>query len=729
MRVQLRVKLATHVLAVAAAVQCIGAPDTIAQTGTAPALLPIPAVTRAPTFEDFLTGEPREAEARVTGFRQYEPVDGAPASQETIAYLSHDAEHLYVAFVCHDNPAKVRAHLSRREDIEGDDQVVVHLDTFHDRRHAFSFFVNPLGVQRDSLWTEGQGGDATFDTVWHTRGRVTANGYVVWIAIPFRSLRFPRAPLQRWGIALGRVIARTPEMANWPYITQRVESYARQFATLEGLEGISQGRNAQVIPYAAATGARVLLPGDSAGSLFRHEREGRAGFDAKLVVRNALTLDGTVNPDFSHVESDEPQVTINQRFEVFFPEKRPFFIENAGMFETPVNLFFSRRVQDPRAGARLTGTLGGWSVAALFAQDRDGPIRPRAAVARVQRQFRNQSTLGLVTTTRDTDAESNQVFSVDARVKAGPNWVLTGQAIQTRSRAADGQVATGPGLLGEISHSGLHLGYTARYSDRSPRFRSALGFVPRVDVRQAEQTIRYYWRPRTGPVLFFGPELTFTMNWDRRGRVQDRIVDVSFGGNFKGPVNAGCRHVAAFELFRDLEFTHRKSDCGAYAAWLRWLELSVDYARGTSVNYLPASGLSPFVAPARSASVTATFRSGRRVRLAETYLHTGLRRVFDNHIWRSKLSYQLTRELSLRLIADYQAVLPNSTVIAVNREKRLTGDLLVTYLVNPGTAVYAGYSDRYENLTFSGVDLVREGAPDLSTGRQAYLKVSYLIRF
>jgi hypothetical protein len=422
-------------------------------------------------------------------------------------------------------------------------------------------------------------------------------------------------------------------------------------------------------------------------------------------------------------------VTINQRFEVFFPEKRPFFIENAGMFETPANLFFSRRVQDPRAGARITGTLGGWSVAGLYALDRTASNRPRVAVARMQRQFRNQSTLGLLTTSRDAAAESNQVFSVDARVKLGTNWVLTGQAIQTRSRAADGQVATGPGLLGEIAHSGLHLGYTARYADRSPRFRSALGFVPRIDVRQVEQTLRYYWRPQDGPVLYVGPEFTLTINWDRRGRVQDRIVDVSFGGNFKGPVNAGCRHVAALELFRDLEFDHRKSDCGAVAAWLRWLELSVDYGWGTGVNYVPVPGVSPFLAASRSASITATLRPGRRLRLAETSLHTGLRGVFDNHIWRSKASCQFTREWSLRLIANYQAVLPNAAVIAVDREKRLTGDLLLTYMVDPGTALYIGYTDRYENLTCSGAEILRSGGPQLSTGRQAYLKVSYLLRF
>lgn len=150
-----------------------------------PAILQIPRVSRPPKLQDFVTGTAREAETRVSGFRQYEPGDGTPSSQETTAYLSYDDKHLYVVFVCKDDPAKIRARLTRREDID-DDQIVVHLDTLHDRRHAYSFFVNPLGVQTDSLWTEGQGGDRSFDTVWDSEGRLTEDGYIIWMAIPFK---------------------------------------------------------------------------------------------------------------------------------------------------------------------------------------------------------------------------------------------------------------------------------------------------------------------------------------------------------------------------------------------------------------------------------------------------------------------------------------------------------------------------------------------------------------
>src|SRR5687768_15274956 len=287
--------------------------------------------------------------AVVTEFRQREPGDGTPISAETQAYLSYDSENLYVIFVCRDDPSDIRANIARREDIEADDAVVVYLDTFRDRKRAYLFMVNPRGVQLDGIRTEGQDDDLSFDAVWHAEGQLTDTGYIVRIAIPFRSLRFPRASQQTWGVALGRIIRRNNEESYWPFITEREDGFVPQFAEAQGLSDISPGMNIQVNPYATVARARILdddaeIPG------FRTLNDQRVGMDAKLVLRDAVAVDGTINPDFSQVETDDPQVSVNQRFEVFFPEKRPFFLENAGYFQTPVNLFFSRRIQDPGAG-------------------------------------------------------------------------------------------------------------------------------------------------------------------------------------------------------------------------------------------------------------------------------------------------------------------------------------------------------------------------------------------
>ncbi|HEY7821019.1 MAG TPA: DUF5916 domain-containing protein, partial [Vicinamibacteria bacterium] len=248
----------------------------------------------------------------------------------------------------------MRARLARRETVDRDDDLVyVNLDTFNDERRGYEFGTNALGVQFDSLFIEGGEVDRTFDTLWYSKGQRTDRGFVVWFALPFESLRFPDAPRQTWGLLLERWSAHSSDWSFWPQASSRIDGFLAQTGRIQ-MEGIEAGRNVQLIPYALNRSFSTLEERDLA--------ETNVGLDAKLVLRESLVLDGTVNPDFSQVESDEPQITVNQRFEVFFPEKRPFFIENAQYFQTPLNLVFTRRIADPELGARFTGKAGPWAI-------------------------------------------------------------------------------------------------------------------------------------------------------------------------------------------------------------------------------------------------------------------------------------------------------------------------------------------------------------------------------
>ena len=306
----------------------------------------------APTLEDFLDMKPSDRVdgrmTKVSGFTQRSPNDGEPSTKPTDVYMGYDDEHLFVVFVAFDDqPERVRARLARRESVDRDDDLVyVNLDTFNDERRGYEFGTNALGVQFDSLFIEGNDPDRTFDTLWYSKGQRTDRGFVVWFALPFESLRFPASPRQTWGILLERWSAHSSDWSFWPQASTRIEGFLAQTGRIE-MEGISAGRNVQLIPYGVNRSFSTLEDEDLADT--------SVGLDAKVVVRESLVLDGTVNPDFSQVESDEPQVTVNQRFEVFFPEKRPFFIENAQYFQTPLNLVFTRRIADPELGARLTG--------------------------------------------------------------------------------------------------------------------------------------------------------------------------------------------------------------------------------------------------------------------------------------------------------------------------------------------------------------------------------------
>src|SRR5207237_5589233 len=239
---------------------------------------------------------------------------------------------------------------------------------------------------------------------------------------------------QQWKIALARTISRRGESAFWPYISAKGHGFVRQMGALEGLELISPGHNFQFTPY--GTFIDAASPGSGGQPAVRSESR-RAGLDAKVVVKNAVTIDAAANPDFTEVESNDPQVAVNQRFELFLPEKRPFFTENAAMFATPIDVFFSRRISDPEFGVKVTARSADWLVGGLVADDRAvGPAgaggwfgrKAAIGVVRLQRSFDDTGKLGVLSTERQTGRTSNRAVSVDGRFTLSPAWSVSGQA-------------------------------------------------------------------------------------------------------------------------------------------------------------------------------------------------------------------------------------------------------------------------------------------------------------
>ena len=711
-----------------------------------PPNLRIARVERPLRIEDFLDGRPHSEAVEVRDFRQREPHDGSPVSEPTAAYVSFDDKYLYVVFVCHDEPLATRAHMTKREEIEGEDLVAVYLDTFHDRQRGYLFESNPVGIQRDSTFNEGEKDDYNFDTVWDSEGRLTSFGFVVLFSIPFKSLRFPSARVQQWGIALARSIPRNNENSYWPYITSKVQGFAQQMATLDGLENISPGRNVQLIPYLTASNSRFL----AAGPGLTTSNDVRGGVDGKVIFKDALTLDVTANPDFSQVESDDPQVTVNQRYEVYYPEKRPFFLDNAAYFGTPVNLFYSRRVVDPSAGARLTGKIGRWMLGLLATDDRapgqsvdvSDSLHDRLApigVARVAREFGEQSYAGVLFSDRQFGSSFNRIFSADLRLKLNRNWNVKAQAIHSEDRKLDGTRASGSALYAETVRSGRNFVYSGSYTGFGPDFRAPLGFVQRVDIRQGEQYASYMWRPEHGPIASFGPTLNALVIYDHTGRLTDWSGGTQFDIAFHGPTRLTASRYQTYEYYLGQGFHKATRGISFYTAWLKWLDLYGSYSKGDAVNYSPAVGVQPFLGRSDVASFGAALHLSR-LRLEDYYLFSRLTEgntpgghtVFNNHIARSKLNYQFTRALSLRAIVDYYAQLPNQSLVNQTHLKQVTADFLLTYLIHPGTAVYIGYANSFQNLGVdptSPVSLTPLGPPTFLTNRLLFVKLSYLLRF
>jgi len=748
----------------------------------------IPRVHRAPKLEDFLENQPREAELTVTDFRQNSPGDGTPATERTTAYLSYDDKNLYAVFVCQDESGGVRAHLSRREGTDQDDGVGILLDTFRDFHRAYFFFSNPLGVQTDAIYTEGQGYDLSFDTLWGSAGRATKDGYIVFFAIPFKSLRFSHGPEQTWGVALYRAILRKSEYDYWPHVTQRVEGLTQQFAPAGGIENVSPGRNIQLIPYGLLASDHFLNQPNPASPAtpptFLDKFEHRAGLDAKFVVKDSLSFDVTLNPDFSQVESDDPQVTVNQRFAVFFPEKRPFFIENAGFFATPINLFFSRQIAHPQFGARMTGKLGEWTLGALAIDDRQpgqgftsGPYDTRAAdgVLRITREFGKQSYIGGFFSSRDFADTSNRVASVDARLKLSKNWVVDVQGVHswTRQNSQPGQNCLsfqqnaqgfgsqqGNALWADASYSGRHLTFSTNYNDFSPNFCTEMGFVNRIDIRQYNAFAGYFWRPNTGKVIDFGPIVSETVDWNHAGVLQDWQASLGFQFDLRKQTTIGFSRGEAYELFANIGFRKHSTAVFLTTQPYKWISFSTRYTQGIGENFFPAPGILPFLGNINRVNFGFTLRPSSRLRLDETliYYRLGTRdgsvpppfsaghSIFNNYLNRAKFNYQFTKELSLRLILDYNATIANTQLFDLQRSlggsddvngpfaptKQFTTDILLTYLLHPGTAVYLGYNNGYSDLNLRAgapVSITVQGAPNNSTSRLFFVKVSYLLRY
>jgi hypothetical protein len=732
-----------------------------------PPKLRIPLLTGAPALEDFVSMQPSSPAAqqmfKVTGFVQRNPHDGKSASQATEAYLGYDQKNLYAVFVCFDDPAKVRARRARREDIFDDDNVEIMIDSFHDQRRAYAFQTNPLGVQWDAVWTEESGFDSTFDSLWYSRGKVTDKGFVVWMAIPFRSLRFSAQAQQDWGIILYRGIVRDNEDDFWPAMSAKVAGRLDRAADASGLEKISPGRNLQFIPYGLFNSFRTLNTTDFANPRWDNRMAGgKIGLDSKFILNDSLVLDVAANPDFSQVESDDPQVTVNQRFEVFFPEKRPFFIENSDYFSTPINLLFTRRIADPEFGTRLSGRVGHFGLGLLLADDKspgeivapsDREFGKKAyfVIGRVKRDIFKQSAIGAMFTDREFDGSFNRVGGVDGLMRFSKTWTGSFQGVVSSTRGMDGSYQAGPAFSINTAKAGLHLNYGGGYSDYSPGFLTQSGFVNRVDTRSMTHDLIYTFRPKDSWLLGWGPEVSVFNIWDHHGVRLDSLYEPALVLNFKRQTYARIEPYISFRqrlrpsdfpsLTQNQDYGEHYSLYSAGTSASKKVSLNFGYSRGNRINFVTVGNQPP--APARSefADADITVRPITALKIENTYIFDRLedgatgRSIFNNHLVQTKWNWQFNNELSVRFILQYRSTLANQQFTSLQTTKQLSPQFLITYLVHPGTAVYVGYNSDLQNIDPTlAVDpnsglLLRSRNRLINDNREFFVKVSYLLRF
>jgi hypothetical protein len=729
--------------------------------------LEIPFIERPPELDDFEGMEPSPEiagmMARAEGFIQREPDDESPASQETVVYVAYDSRSFYAIFLAFDTkPDLIRANLSPRENILDDDWVSLLIDTFNDQRTGYSFESSPLGVQRDGRWSEiAQQGqlDPSYEAVWYTDARLTDSGYIVKMTIPLRTLRFPDTNEQLWRVMFSRVIPRLSENSHWPRYSSTIRGRLNQAATASGVQDVSPGRNIQLIPYAFVRSFDVLDSEAPGGPAFNEDSEENIGLDAKFVFKDSLVLDATLNPDFSQIESDEPQTTVNERFEVLFPERRPFFLENADYFDTESTLLFTRRIVDPQGGLRLTGKLGPWGIGTMVMNDEapgqgldpGDPLAGDAAdisVVRVFRDISEQNRVGMFYSNREFGPEANQVASIDGRFNLDANWVTEFQFIDTTFADGNGPSLSGRQSNARFDHSGRHLTVHNHLIDTTEDFRADLGFLNRnyqPDSRAAHSWVTYTFWPEDAFVNSWAPRVQVSRVEDQQGiRLFSHItsrVELTWDGktSFRlqyEDLRERLRPQDHFGLTSNKDFLQQQWRAEFETQMFSTVGFSVNLRGGDTINLVPPVGMEPELADLFSADFGLLWRPLDRLRLDLTYLHTeledqlGAGDVFTDKILRARWNYQFTKELSLRFIAQQEETEPGPFT-SLEHDKNLNFDLMVRYVINPWSALYVGYNTNSSNFelidTEMGTELIR--TDDLRRdGEQLFIKFSYLLQ-
>ena len=713
--------------------------------------------------------------AMLTGFSQYRPVDGRPAEDSTAVLVWYAPDAIYFgirAFERHG--AVVRATLADRDNIDSDDNVAILLDTYLDHRRATMFAVNPLGVQQDGVWSDGvaagaaggpsAGGrfDATIDLnpdyVYESRGRVTDRGYEVEVRIPFKSLRYQSGDPQDWGIQIVRAVQHSGYEETWTPAVRASASFLIQAGRLVGLTALRRGLVLDLTPeFTTKVDGAPTTPG------YDYRGTPELAGNVRWGVTQNLGATATAHPDFSQVEADIGQVTLNQRFALFYPEKRPFFLEGLEQFDTPNSLIYTRRIAQPVFGAKLAGKVGGLGVAYLGAVDNSDQsatgAHPIYNMLRLRRDLGPTSTLGMAYTDRIDGDDYNRVLGVDAHVVWRKVWFSEVQVAGSWTR---GQGAARAGKLWTVTfgdRTGRAYGNHYELLGIQKSFQDTSGFVNRTDFVAGRTFNRFSFYGRPGALVEqFTAIVGFAPIWRYRdfGRLNRTIEDTlqtfwiaTLRGGWQSQVTLSLNHFG-FDGADYSDYTvgstpfvvpHDLYHLPGAAFILNAPNRAVS---GSVVLGYSAVAIFPEASEGHQVALTtvAALRPTPALRLEARWVHQRLTRARDGsrfstaNIPRLKLEYQLTRAIFVRYIGQYfaedqaalldprtgQPLLVNGDTARAIVTNDFRNDLLFSYKPTPGTVVFLGYG---ASLTEADAFRFR----NLSRASDGFfLKLSYLFR-
>ena len=702
----------------------------------------------------------------ITEFVQQNPVEGAPATEDTDVWIAYDSQNLYIAVHAHySDPSIMRANRVDRDQSFDDDNISFYFDTFLDQQRAYLFSVNGYGVQGDAIVNaRGFGrsnrrrstgsfsafrggiptGDNSWDALFSSGGQTVADGYTAEVAIPFKSLRYPERDQglpHRWGFQIVREIRGKDEFQVWAPVTRNVSGFLTQAGLLEGMTNLSLSRNLEIMPTFTGVQYGSL---NQQGKFIDGDPSPEGGVNVKYGITSNLIADFTYNPDFSQIESDLPQIEVNQRFALFYPELRPFFLEGAEIFSPQrgmVTFVNTRTIVDPEFGGKITGKVGNTTVGLMIAND-EAPGRTDSStdsafgetanniVGRARYDLYAESYVGALVTHREFLDTHSTLGALDGNFRLGQTQSLSFQAVQTDHRD-----------LEQMDREGQMFNLSWRLTDRhwtsfislytlSPDFRTDIGFVRRVDQKQGFSSLGYTFRPESWGVSW-GPSVRYNWNHDFNNVLQDLDKRVAFDATFARNISVNSQFQDEMERFGGINFQKQAGRIGGQISTSRRVSVGGYYEYGDLVRYVE----NPYLGRGSTGSFFAALRPLSRFQ-SELNLRTsdfidprtGDDLVFDVKILRALSTYQFTDRFLLRNISEYNTF-----------DKTVDLNLLFTYRLNAGTAFYIGYDDHYRQADqIYGDDMDGDGIDDQlfpmatvyqQTNRAVFTKFQYLFRF
>ena len=727
--------------------------------------------------------------ALLTGFSQYAPNDGVPAADSTQVLVWYSPNAIYFGIRAFEQHGRPTATLADRDQIFGDDNIQILLGTFHDRKQALMFAVNPFGVQGDGSLIEGAnvsasgfiGGavvgreqaDLSPDYVFQSRGRVTDWGYEVEVRIPFKSLRYQSRQPQDWSLNIVRQVKHSGFEDSWYPAVRANATFIGQSGNLVGLSDMHRGLVVDLNPEAT-----TKTSGAPSGSGYDYGRATpQVGGNVRWGMTDNLTLNGTVKPDFSQVESDAGQLAFDPRQALFFPEKRPFFLEGNELFQVPLNLIYTRQIVQPVAAVKLTGTAGGTDIGLLSAVDQkfasgSGDENPIFNILRAQHSLGHGSRIGMAYTDRIEGGDYNRVLDVDSRLVFKDIYGLSLQVAGSRTRVGN-TTTTAPLWLSRFTIQHRVWGLTSQFAGISDKFTTASGFIGRNGIVHSYVDPSWTTYGKPGALLQrFTGDIVVDGIWQYQNFVHGRHIQdqkLHFNGNaaLRSGWNVGAGYfVESFgydsALYANYRLEVPKSGGGldtipftgqptiGNGEWIvqvntpQWKHFSGGgfFLQGHDENFFEwASGALLLL------SAEVSYRPTDRLRNTFDYFWQQVNRRTDGslvnvgRVARAKIEYQISRPLFVRLVGQYIQDKTDSlrddsrtnapiliagsggvTRTTPSATNLFHVDALLSYQPVPGTVLFAGYGgDMTDEDAFRFRGLTR-------TDDAFFVKLSYLFR-